>query len=420
MNAPGISAPQLSESSEFWKYWLGQTISSFGGAFTGFVLPLLIFKLTGSAMTLAFGMAASIVPYLLFGLVLGAWVDRTNRKRLMIVADLARAGVVLLVPLLSMLGMLSVGWIYAVIVLNATLSICFDAASFAALPHLVPRDALVTANGRLQASLSLAGTLAPLAAGLLLSLVALPLLLVVDALSFLVSAISLMLIGMAFNDAEQRPPTRVRDDIAEGLRYVAKHPLLRWMTLLIVLVNFAASTVSAQVVLFAKEVLATTDTQTGVLFAAGGAGVILTSLLASPLRRWVPFNFVALGSLMLFGTLAVAFAFNRWFWLALPLWAGMTGMGNLFNINIISLAQSFIPDTLLGRVSSFMRMLTWSSVPAGVLLGGVAIERTGNVALIYGVLGAAIALLPLLFIRTPLARGNDQDAPPEPPPRNSR
>src|SRR5258708_21703382 len=99
-------------SNELWKFWLGQTISNLGTSFTQFALPLLVFKLTGSALNLAITTAATFLPYLLFGLVIGAWVDRVDRKKLMIATDIARAAVIASIPLLASMDRLSVEWIY--------------------------------------------------------------------------------------------------------------------------------------------------------------------------------------------------------------------------------------------------------------------------------------------------------------------
>src|SRR3982074_1478018 len=106
------NSPRL--SSEFWKFWLGQTISNLGTSFTQFALPLLVFKLTGSALNLAITTAATFLPYLLFGLVIGAWVDRVNRTKLMIGTDIARTLVILSIPLLAGVDRLTVEWIYVV------------------------------------------------------------------------------------------------------------------------------------------------------------------------------------------------------------------------------------------------------------------------------------------------------------------
>src|SRR6202011_140243 len=126
--------------------------------------------------------------YMLFGLVLGAWTDRVNRKRMMIFTDIGRAAIVGTIPLLAVLGGLPVWWIYIVGFVHSTLTICFEAGQFAAIPSLVKQDDLVTANGRIQASYSAAQIAGPLLAGLLVTIVPLTSLMLIDALSFLVSS----------------------------------------------------------------------------------------------------------------------------------------------------------------------------------------------------------------------------------------
>src|SRR5215470_17543677 len=101
-------------SADFWKFWTGQTISNLGSSFTAFALPLLVYKLTGSALNLAITTAATYLPYLLFGLLIGAWVDRVDRKRLMLYTDIGRAAVIVTIPLLAAVNLLPVWWIYVV------------------------------------------------------------------------------------------------------------------------------------------------------------------------------------------------------------------------------------------------------------------------------------------------------------------
>src|SRR2546428_2712804 len=144
--APSSARPDL--SPDFWKFWAGQTISQLGSSFTMFATPLLIFKLTHSSVNLGIGMAANFVPYLLFGLVIGAWVDRLDRKRMMIAVDLGRAAVIALIPLLSVLHLLDVWQIYLIGFASSTLTIFFEAGEFAAHPSPVGPEDLGTANGR--------------------------------------------------------------------------------------------------------------------------------------------------------------------------------------------------------------------------------------------------------------------------------
>src|SRR5438132_6905957 len=112
-------------NGNFWKYWTGQTISNLGSSITLFALPLLVYKLTGSALNLGLSMAMNMLPYLLFGLLLGAWTDRVDRKRMMIFTDIGRAAIIATIPLMALMGSLSVWWIYAVGFLHTTLTICF-------------------------------------------------------------------------------------------------------------------------------------------------------------------------------------------------------------------------------------------------------------------------------------------------------
>lgn len=401
-NVPPVPPSRL--SSDFWKFWTGQTISNLGSSITFFALPLLIFKLTGSALNLALATTATFLPYLLFGLVIGAWVDRVNRRRLMIVTDLVRTLIITSVPLLAALNLLSVWWIYAVAFVGSTLSIAFNTAQFAAIPSLVNRDNLVTANGRIQASYSAATVLGPLLAGLLLAVIPITSILLFDALSFLVSAWSLALIRTSFNpstDKEQKQASLHRD-IVEGLRHVLSHPLLRAISLMMALVNLVATTANAQVVLFAKHQLQASDTQVGLLYSAGSVGIVVLSLAAGPLRKRWSFSIVALGALMLDGLLTVLLALMRWYWAAVPLWALISGLGILFNINTNSLRQAIVPNYLLGRVMTIATVLAWSAIPLGTVIGGVVIERVKNVALVYGAVGALIFLISLSFSFTAL------------------
>ena len=136
-----------------------------GNAITFLALPLLVYKLTGSALNLAFASVATGLPYLLLGLVIGAWVDRVDRKRLMVLVDIGEATVLGTIPLLAAFDALSVWWIFGATFITQTMTIAFDASEFAAIPSLVEGGDLVTANGRIQASYSAAFIIGPSSAG---------------------------------------------------------------------------------------------------------------------------------------------------------------------------------------------------------------------------------------------------------------
>ena len=376
-------------SLDFWKFWTGQTISNLGSSFTQWAVPLLVYKLTHSAVSLGAATAATFLPYLLFGLLLGAWMDRVDRKKAMIALDLLNAAVIFSIPLVASFGHLSVGVIYAVTFIQSTISIAFQAGEFAAIPSLVSTDDLVTANGRIQATYSAAQVAGPLLAGLFVSFMSIQWVMALDSASFVVSALSLSLIGRSFNVVSDEPKeaTTILHDVREGLSYVIGHPVLRNISLMMALINFVGATTFTQLVLFAHDRLDVGPRGVGALFAAGAGGVVVTGLLAGRLRKRFSFTALAMTSLMLMGAAEVVFAGMRWFWIALPLWAVSSGLGILFNINTGSLRQAIVPNHMLSRILSIAAVLAWSAIPAGALIGGFVVKATGNVALVYGLIG---------------------------------
>ena len=362
-----------------------------------------MFKLTGSALALGATLAIYTAPQLFFGLAIGAWTDRTDRKRLMIAVDLLSAVTIASVALASGAGLLSLWWIFAVVFVSSTLSIFFTTAEFGAIPSLVDSGELVSANGRIQASFAAASVLGPLAAGALLVFMSVETILLLDAASFVASAAMLSLIARPFNAPLAKRATSIRQDIVEGLRYVLSHPVLRNISLMMAILNMVGATVFAQLVLFAKQALRAEDSEVGLLFAAGGAGVVVLSLAAGPLRKRWSFGNVALGALMLSGLTTVGLAYTTSLWLAVVLWAVTSGLGILFNINTGSLRQAIVPNRMLGRVISIAMVLAWSANPIGALAGGLLIERTGDVRLVYAVIGFATFLIALAFrVASPL------------------
>lgn len=391
-------------SLDFWRFLCGQAISSLGTSFTLFALPLLIYKLTGSAVDLALAAAINIVPYLMFGLIIGAWVDRVDRRRLMIVTDIARAALTASIPLLAASHGLTLGWIYLVGFLGSTMAIAFEAAQFAAIPSLVEGKDLVAANGHIQATFAAATVAGPLVAGSLLTVMSVQDLLAFDALSFLISAFFLARVRIKFNTATKPAGVNLRRDILEGLRFMWSHPVLRAITLMMILINFIASSLGAELVLFTKQMLHATDARVGLMYSAGSAGVVVLAMAAGVLRRRLTFSQVALGALMLQGVLIVVLAETRNLWAALPVWACISGLGILFNINTGSLRQAIVPNEMLGRVLTTARVLAWSAIPAGAMLGGALVAATHNIGLVYASLGILTTLIAAAFSFTALGR----------------
>jgi predicted branched-subunit amino acid permease len=394
---------------DFWVFLIGETVSNLGSSFTLFALPLLVFQLTGSPVGLALSMAVTYLPYLLFGLVIGALVDRWDRKRLMILTDLGSALVIGSIPALAALGMLAhrdffLVWVYGVGFVSTTLKIFFETSQLAAIPSLVGKEALVTANGRVDASFSAAQTVGPLLAGALLFVLPLSVLFLVDAASFLISASALAVIRTHFNPTTRPEKKLVLQDIREGLRYVWRQPVLRAISTMTPLMNVITTTTTAQLVLFATVAYQATGQQVSVLYAAGSLGIVLFSLLAAPLRSRWPFSKVMLGALVLMGSLLVVLGFTPWYWLAIPIWGLSQGVETVFNINAKSLRQAVVPNHLLGRVMSVAYVLAYSSIPIGALGGGAVIAWIGSaqIARIFSAIGLLVILGALVVSLTAL------------------
>jgi len=419
-------------SSDFWKFFIGQTLSNLGSSFTNFALPLIVYKLTGSALNLAITSAAVFLPYLLFGLVIGAWVDRLDRKRVMIIVDSINTIIIVSIPILAYVGLLSIGYIYVVGFVASTAGIFFQSSEFAAIPNLVKQNDLVTANGRIQASYSIMQFAGPIIAGALVFLIPVETLLFIDATSFLVSVISLLLVRVSFNpppSEEPKAPTSLGQDIMEGLRYVLGHPVLRMISLMMALVNFFGSTIGFEMVYFSKKQLAVQDWQYGFIVAAGPIGVAVLSLLAGPLHKRFKFSRVALTALALDGLFTIALGLTVNIWVAIVLIALSTGLGILFNINTGSLRQAIVPNHMLGRVMTIAGVLAWSAIPVGTIIGGIAIDRTQgttlslgalgtiqNIGIIFAIIGGVTFIMPLLFALTSLGHAEKylpKDVPPE-------
>ncbi len=403
-------------AGDFWIFWTGQTISQIGSTLTSTALLLLVFKLSGSALDLGLASAATWVPYPLFGLFIGAWVDRVNRKRLMIGLDLCRAVVLAVLPLLALFGHLPIWWIYLITFINSTLTVGFQGATNAAIPSMVDQNDLLKANGRIQASAPFATIVGPLLAGLLLAVTSLQVVLWCDALTFVVSAISLALIKTSFNAVapQVRPKTSLRRDILDGLRYVLAQPVVRTLALFSLLANLAVAVLFPQIVFYAKQVLFASDAQVSQFFTVAGIAAVIFMLSAAFLQKRLSYGVILLGSILLSGVCVLALIAIRLYWVDLVCFGIMFGLIGLFDVAFDTILQAIAPNQLLGRVLTFTSVVAIFSVPFSSILGGLVIDQMKNVLLVFGVLGAFLVLLALVFVWSPLTRVEGYLAPASP------
>jgi MFS family permease len=394
---------------DFWIFFAGQAVSAFGTAFTTFALPLLVYRLTGSPVDLAATSAATFLPVVLFGLIIGAWTDRGDRKRLMILSDLGRAVVVASLPVMSSIGLLSFGWIVMAAFVSSIFWVVFETGQASAVASIVRKEHLPTANGWQQASYAIASSLGLAASGFAATSVPLQTLMLIDAASFIISALCLASIAGNFSvkqRAETNGVTRstLWTDLRDGVRYVMHDRGLLGLALTCTVLNLVGTTATVQLVVLAKESMMASDAELGVLLAGGSLGVVLLSLAAGPLLLRMSFTTMIVATLVTRGAATLGLGTATSMLMAAPLWALEAGSAGLFNVVTLSAVQSTVPAHVLGRVVSILRALALSSIPIGALIGGYVIEITQRVATVYIGIGAFIVLLGFAYTLVPHVR----------------
>lgn len=399
--------PGLWRNRDFRKLWGGQTVSLLGSRVTELALPLTaIVLLDASPAQLGLLNAAQYLPVLCVTLLAGVIADRARRRPLLIGANLGRAAVLTLVPMLAWTQGLSIGALCVIAFVTGVLTAQFDVAYQAYLPALVPKEQLVEGNSKLQASRSVAETAGQGLGGALIQWLTAPVAILVDCLGYLVAAAALLRIRTPEVRPVRAARTSVRKDVAEGLRVTLRSRLLRvimfhasWYNLLwdVVLVVFP---------LYGIRVLGLGPAGLGGVVAAGSIGALGGSLAAGRLGARL-----GVGRAMVFG-MAVASAAT----LLLPLapGPGATGIAVLvagyvlngfgiavFNIHSITLRQATVPGHLIGRVSATFRFVTWAVIPAGGLLGGLLATVFGpRTALLVTGVGLGVGAVAFVLSRT--------------------
>ena len=380
---------------DFVRLWGAETVSAFGSQVSLLALPL-IAALTLGASELQMGLlaAAGSAPFLVVGLVAGAWVDRLPRRPILIAADFGRAVLLLAVPIAAVADALSLGLLVAVAVAVGVLTVFYNVAYVAYLPALVRRDQLVDGNAKLQASASIAQVAGPGLGGGLVGLVTAPLAIGLDAVSFLASGLLLSRI----RTAEPPPPprsgqTRIWAEIGEGWRVVVGHPLLRAMAGCSATTNFSGFLFLSVYVLYLTRDLGLGATGVGLVFAVGGVGALIGATVAAPAARRFGTGPTMVAAQFLTGvtglTVPLAVLFPA---VALPMvliaefaqWLTLL----VYDVNAMSLRQALAPERLRGRVNATARFLISGMQPIGSLAGGVLGALIGAPwTLVVGVVG---------------------------------
>lgn len=389
MTAPASTRPKLLRDRDFVLFASGQGASALGDALSKTALPLLVLALTGSGLHMGVIAMLSALPMLLFGVQAGALADRLDRRRMMLWSDVGRSVLVALVPLAVLLGVPVLPVLYAIAVPVGVLFAVFEAACLSCVPALVGRDRLGEANSTLAVGNALGYMIGPSLAGILVAGVGGALTLGVDALTFAVSALTLVFIRRPLQTATQTAPTSMRLQVREGFQFIFGNRLLRSILLYSAAVTFFTAPVVLCATYLIREDLGWSPTLLGLVITSYAAGAIVGALVATRLNGY-PVLMTVCGTVVS-GVALLVLAITA----SLPMIlcvALLAGLGEAVSaILYTTLRAQLTPDELLGRVTTTAQVATFGLRPLSLFVAGVALEATSGAVTV-----ASIGVLCLL------------------------
>jgi MFS family permease len=385
----GPRIPRLLRRTAFRRYWSAQTVSLFGDQITLLAVPLLAVLAIGAGPAeMGYLTAAALLPHLLFSLPAGAWVDRRpSKRRLMIIADLGRAGLLLVVPVLWWTGALTLPLLCAVAFAIGVLSVFFEVAHSSLFAALVQRADYVDANSLLNGSRAMSYVAGPSLGGILVQVLTAPVALVADVFTYLTSAVFLARMRVT----EHAVPSGPGLGMAAGVRYVARSPVLRAILLGTTTLNLFNYMFTALFVLYVTTELDVSPGTLGVIIGAGAVGALLGAVVAGAVIRRLGIGPALIVGLVVFPAplVLIPLAGGPYPLVLALLFAAefVSAMGVMvLDIAAGSVQTAATPETMLAVVAGFKRTVNYGIRPIGAVIGGA--------------LGAAIGVRPALWIAT--------------------
>jgi MFS family permease len=393
---------------DFLKLWSAETISMFGSQVDDLALGFVaILVLDASAFEVAVLGTLNFLPFIIFALPAGVWVDRLRRRPILIGGDFARAALLATIPVAYAADALTLWHLYAVVFLVGLCQVFFDVAYQSYLPSLVERDEIIDGNSKLEISRSAAQVTGPGLAGALVQIFTAPYAVLVDALSFVASG--LFLLGI--RKPEETPVRESAADgskpslwteLKEGLRFVLDNPNLRAQAGCTATSNLFSSLAFAIILVFFVRELGLSAGVIGIVFSVGAAGSLLAAFTARRVSGRFGIGPTSIVMAAAFGPSLLLVAFAPVgngaipFLVAAQLIFGFSVV--VYNIAQVSYRQAICPSRLQGRMNSVMRFMVWGTIPIGTLLGGALGTWVGlRETIVIGAIGGGLSFLWLLF-----------------------
>ena len=400
----------LWRNPDFLKLWAGGTVSGFGSQITFIALPFTaILVLDATPVHMGILAAAGSAPALVLGVAAGVWVDRKKKRPIVIAADYCHAVLLLAIPISAAFHLLRIEYLYLFAVAAGTLGLFRDVASRSMLPNLVTRDQLVEANSKLAIGRSASEVTGPGVGGILVQLFTAPIALIVDAVTFVVSALAIQSIKYP----EPKPMARPRggnfvEEARQGIEVIWRSRVLLAIAGVVSGIAVFNAMFEAGWLLYVSKDLGLEPGTLGLMFSVSSVGLLLGALIADRITRWA-----GVGRTIVLGVLIVGLSD-----LATPLAGGSViliivlltiantffGLGaTIYGVSEVSLRQASTPLSLQGRMNGVMSSLELGLVPVGALIGGVLGQTIGLRPTLFlaagGELAAILFLIPVWSLR---------------------
>jgi MFS family permease len=415
--------PSLWHDRDFVKFWTGESLSLLGTQVTALALPLMAIDAFGASDQLVGVLRfLELVPYIGLALLFGVWVDRVSRRKVMLWTNVVRMVLVAAVPVLHWTGALNMPILLVIAFAVGVASVLFDVSWMPFVPTLVkdPRH-LVEANAKMGISQSVSDVAGPGIAGLLIAALSAPVVLIVDAFSYVASLVSLLLIRT--DDPAPAPAAKrhLLRELRDGLEWVFRKPILRWLAIVGFCCNFSMNAVWIMFLLYSRRELHLSASTIGVILAAGSLGGLIGAMISTKVIKRFPLGrayFVAQTGLLLGPTIIVLASGPKSVVVGLLIVAFFTtdlGLG-VANVIIVSVRQTATPQSMMSRMTACFRTLLFGGGALGALTAGLLADAIGNKqALVVAAIASAAVVFAL--VRSPVS--HLRELPPAPAPAPS-
>ncbi len=399
--------------SAYWRLWTAAAVSNLGDGVFVIALPLLATRITDDPVSIGLIAAFFTIPWLLFALPVGVVIDRSDRRRVLVVADVCRAALVGALALVVAYGDVQIWMLWLLAFGLGVGEVFFDSGSQTILPTIVPETHLERANGFFYATEVATNTFVGMPLGGALIAIAVWLPFGVDAASFVLAAILAATVRGTFRpDTATTPSIHVGllADMRGGVKWLLDHAVLRSLVVIVALMNLAFAATQATFVLFAKDELGISDRAFGPLLALVGLGALAAGLTGGRIIDAVGRRTAMVAAAIVPAATSALIGLFPSAWLAVPLTTVQAFTTTIWSILAVSLRQQLVPGHLFGRVNSIYRWISTGAMPLGALFGGVLAGAYGLRAPYFAAAGLLL-LASFAVVRQMTPRGLDAATP---------